>query len=129
MNLKNYKIKNKNLNLKLQVTSCNDNNANKPKIIFKDEQIIIKGQFSPSKLHFLLNVYISKSFVIPIEINSGIIHFDYYFELVDFNTQHFTNNKIKIAVNNEFKNKIYFRIILPKNKRKYDLLLNPNVEK
>ena len=130
LNLKNYyQIKNKDLNPELQLITYDDNTANKPKIVFKNQQIIIKGQFSSFKLHFLLNVYISQNFVIPIEINCNIIPFDYSFEVFDFNIQHFTNNKIKIKVNNEFKGKIYFRIILPKNKRKYDLSLSPNIEK
>ena len=71
-----------------------------------------------------MNIFITKEFIIPIEINSYIIPFEFTFETYDFYEKKFTNNNIKFYYNkisqfNEFI--LYFRVVVPNTNILYNL--------
>ncbi len=71
-----------------------------------------------------MNIFITKEFIIPIEINSFIIPFEFTFETYDFSEKKFTDQNIKLYYNkksqfNEFI--LYFRVVVPNTNILYNL--------
>ena len=99
-----------------------------PYLLIKNDNIKIYPKNNSNEfLNFILKIFITKTFIIPIEINLITTEFDFSFEIYDFNNKKFTNNNIKIFLNKKdlpLKNKLYFRIFVPENNINYKIKLS-----